>query len=161
MRERHIKWITNARTSKVDSDTLLSKRSMTTVRSRQRTNCLLPSPCFCQPSGSPGGLWYRRTYQSTRFHRYRQISAQSGLPEYLRGRRLCCHSPVGKTPLAVGVPKTGFMIESMVTAAAENIAALLRGRSQRPSQAGTRSVLPISATKASLSSHNRKFRRAM
>ena len=34
---------------------------------------------------------------------------------------------VGKTPLPVGVPKTGFMIESMVTATAENIAALLRG----------------------------------
>ncbi|TIP50297.1 MAG: NAD(P)/FAD-dependent oxidoreductase, partial [Mesorhizobium sp.] len=28
----------------------------------------------------------------------------------------------------VGVPKTGFMIESMVTATAENIAALLRGK---------------------------------
>ena len=35
--------------------------------------------------------------------------------------------PVGKTPLPVGVPKTGFMIESMVTATAENIGALLRG----------------------------------
>src|SRR5690606_14241200 len=35
--------------------------------------------------------------------------------------------PVGKTPLPVGVPKTGFMIESMVTATAQNIAALLRG----------------------------------
>jgi sulfide:quinone oxidoreductase len=35
--------------------------------------------------------------------------------------------PVGKTPLPVGVPKTGFMIESMVTATALNIGALLRG----------------------------------
>lgn len=35
--------------------------------------------------------------------------------------------PVGPTPVPVGVPKTGFMIESMVTATAANIGALLRG----------------------------------
>src|SRR5581483_2945539 len=35
--------------------------------------------------------------------------------------------PVGPSPVPVGVPKTGFMIESMVTATAENIGALLRG----------------------------------
>ena len=39
--------------------------------------------------------------------------------------------PVGKTPLPVCVPKTGFMIESMVTATAENIGALLRGEEPR------------------------------
>ncbi len=36
--------------------------------------------------------------------------------------------PVGKTPVPVGVPKTGFMIESMVTATAHNIARLVEGR---------------------------------
>ena len=36
--------------------------------------------------------------------------------------------PVGKTPVPVGVPKTGFMIESMVTAIAENLKELLDGR---------------------------------
>ena len=36
--------------------------------------------------------------------------------------------PVGNTPVPVGVPKTGFMIESMVTATAHNIGALLRGQ---------------------------------
>ena len=36
--------------------------------------------------------------------------------------------PVGKTPVPVGVPKTGFMIESMVTATAHNIASLVAGR---------------------------------
>jgi len=35
--------------------------------------------------------------------------------------------PTGPTPVPVGVPKTGFMIESMVTATAQNIGALLRG----------------------------------
>jgi sulfide:quinone oxidoreductase len=36
--------------------------------------------------------------------------------------------PMGKTPVPVGVPKTGFMIESMVTATAENIARIVRGK---------------------------------
>jgi sulfide:quinone oxidoreductase len=36
--------------------------------------------------------------------------------------------PVGKTPVPVGVPKTGFMIESMVTATAQNIASLIAGK---------------------------------
>lgn len=37
-------------------------------------------------------------------------------------------APTGKTPVPVGVPKTGFMIESMVTATAENVAALIKGK---------------------------------
>jgi sulfide:quinone oxidoreductase len=36
--------------------------------------------------------------------------------------------PIGPTPVPVGVPKTGFMIESMVTATAQNIGSLLRGK---------------------------------
>src|SRR5664279_3025733 len=36
--------------------------------------------------------------------------------------------PIGQTPVPVGVPKTGFMIESMVTAVAHNIGALLRDK---------------------------------
>jgi sulfide:quinone oxidoreductase len=36
--------------------------------------------------------------------------------------------PVGPTPVPVGVPKTGYMIESMVTATAHNIANLLAGK---------------------------------
>jgi sulfide:quinone oxidoreductase len=35
--------------------------------------------------------------------------------------------PVGPTPVPVGVPKTGFMIESMVTATTRNISRLLKG----------------------------------
>ena len=36
--------------------------------------------------------------------------------------------PYEQTPVPVGVPKTGYMIESMVTAVAENIASLIAGR---------------------------------
>jgi sulfide:quinone oxidoreductase len=43
--------------------------------------------------------------------------------------------PVGPTPVPVGVPKTGFMIESMVTATAKNIGSLMHG--QEPSAQGS------------------------
>ena len=43
--------------------------------------------------------------------------------------------PMGPTPVPCGVPKTGFMIESMVTATAHNIGNLLRGK--EPDQVGT------------------------
>jgi sulfide:quinone oxidoreductase len=39
--------------------------------------------------------------------------------------------PMGPTPVPCGVPKTGFMIESMVTATAHNIGEVLRGREPR------------------------------
>jgi sulfide:quinone oxidoreductase len=43
--------------------------------------------------------------------------------------------PTGPTPVPCGVPKTGFMIESMVTATAKNIGQILRG--QEPGHEGT------------------------
>ena len=43
--------------------------------------------------------------------------------------------PVGPTPVPVGVPKTGFMIESMVTAIAANLKAELDGK--EPSEEAT------------------------
>ena len=44
-------------------------------------------------------------------------------------------APTGKTPVPVGVPKTGFMIESMVTAIAQNLRQELNG--QAPSREAT------------------------
>ena len=43
--------------------------------------------------------------------------------------------PMGPTPVPCGVPKTGFMIESMVTATAHNLGQVLRG--QEPDNVGT------------------------
>ncbi len=43
--------------------------------------------------------------------------------------------PMGPTPVPCGVPKTGFMIESMVTATAHNLGQVLRGK--EPDNVGT------------------------
>ena len=47
--------------------------------------------------------------------------------------------PVGPTPVATGAPKTGYMIESMVTATTHNIANLLAGK--EPSERGSWSAV--------------------
>ncbi|HPF77812.1 MAG TPA: FAD/NAD(P)-binding oxidoreductase [Alphaproteobacteria bacterium] len=47
--------------------------------------------------------------------------------------------PLEKTPVPVGVPKTGYMIESMVTATAHNIADICQGRG--PSNKATLSAI--------------------
>jgi sulfide:quinone oxidoreductase len=47
--------------------------------------------------------------------------------------------PVGPTPVATGAPKTGFMIESMVTATTHNIASAVAGK--EPAERGTWSAV--------------------
>jgi sulfide:quinone oxidoreductase len=47
--------------------------------------------------------------------------------------------PVGPTPVATGAPKTGYMIESMVTATTHNIANLIAGK--EPSERGSWSAV--------------------
>ena len=51
------------------------------------------------------------------------------VPEHLRASASASRSHrSARRPVPVGVPKTGFMIESMVTATALNIGALLKGQ---------------------------------
>src|SRR5690606_33855552 len=88
----------------------------------------------------------RRAVQPARLRPDRQAPAQSGPPEHpfagrvrrLHRRDRHAHAQrmdvrVGRialveaTPVPTGAPKTGFMIESMVTAVAQNIRADLKG----------------------------------
>ena len=63
-----------------------------------------------------------------RLRHRRQAPAQSGIPQRVRASASAWRSRrSAPTPVPVGVPKTGFMIESMVTATARNIGSLLRG----------------------------------
>ena len=69
--------------------------------------------------------------------------------------------PVGPSPVPVGVPKTGFMIESMVTATGPKYRRALRGEgAEGRGHLECRVPRPISATRASPSSPSRRFRRA-
>jgi len=132
LRERHIKWITNARVTKVESRKMSVEEVNEdgTVKAGHELpfafSMMLPAfrgvPAIHGIEGltNPRGFVLIDKYQrNPAFPNVFAIGVCVAIP------------PVGKTPLAVGVPKTGFMIESMVTATAANVASLLRGEEPR------------------------------
>ncbi|MGN6410947.1 MAG: NAD(P)/FAD-dependent oxidoreductase [Nitrobacter sp.] len=128
MRDRHIKWITNARTTKVDAEKLVVEE-VNDDGSVKATHELpfafsMLLPAFRGVSAVHGveGLTNPRGFIVIDKHQ-----RNPAFPNVFGVGVCVAIPPVDKTPLAVGVPKTGFMIESMVTATAENIASLLKG----------------------------------
>lgn len=128
MRDRHIKWITNARVTSVEEHTMHVEEVDEKGETRQGYaldfNYAMMLPAFRGIDAVQGieGLVNPRGFVV--------IDDYQRNPKYQNvfGIGVCVAiPPVGKTPLPVGVPKTGFMIESMVTATAENISALIKG----------------------------------
>jgi sulfide:quinone oxidoreductase len=129
MRERHIKWITNARIKKIEAGKVIAEEL--DDQGAVKTTHELPfgfsmiMPPFRGVAAirdieglvNPRGFVIVDKFQ--RNPKYKNI--------YAAGVAVAI-PPVGKTPVPVGVPKTGFMIESMVTAVAKNIGDILRGR---------------------------------
>jgi sulfide:quinone oxidoreductase len=136
MRDRHIKWITNAKVDKVE-DGKMSVSEMASADEVKATHELEFGYSMMLPAfrGIPAvrgidGLVNPRGFivvdEHQRNPKFQNIFSVG----------VCIAiAPLEATPVAVGVPKTGYMIESMVAAAAGNIGQLLRG--QEPSHEGT------------------------
>lgn len=128
MRERHIKWITNARVTKVEPGRMFVEEvdeAGTTKTGHELPfafSMLLPAFRGVPAVQGIEGLTNPRGFITIDKHQ-RNVA----YPNVFAIGVCVAIPPVGKTPLSVGVPKTGFMIESMVTATAENIGALLKG----------------------------------
>jgi sulfide:quinone oxidoreductase len=129
MRNRHIKWITNARIAKVEAGVIHAEEIAEdgSVRTKHDLpfsySMILPAFRGVDAIRGVDGLVNPRGFvvvdKNQRNPRYPNIF----------GIGVCVAiPPTGKTPVPVGVPKTGFMIESMVTATAHNIGALIRGK---------------------------------
>jgi sulfide:quinone oxidoreductase len=129
MREHHIKWITNARIKTIE-----------------------PGKMTVEEVGEDGNV--KKTHEvpfaySMMLPAFRGVGAVRGIEKLTNPRGfivvdkhqrnpafpnvfgigVCVAiAPVTPTVVPTGVPKTGFMIESMVTATALNIGALLRGK---------------------------------
>jgi sulfide:quinone oxidoreductase len=122
MRDRHIKWITNAKVASVDED-VMHVEEVDDDGNTKKTHDLpfgwsMLLPAFRGVDAVMGvdGLSNPRGFIITDKHQRN--------PTYpnVFGLGVCIAiPPVGPTPLPVGVPKTGFMIESMVTAIAQNL----------------------------------------
>lgn len=128
MREKHIKWITNARIAKIEKDKMLveevnedgslkAKHELPYVYSM-----ILPAFRGVAAHRDVEGLVNPRGFILADKHQ-----RNPNFPNVFSVGVCVALPPVGKTALPVGTPKTGFMIESMVTAVAENITALLKG----------------------------------
>lgn len=129
MRDRHIRFITNARVAKV-TDGLMSVEEVAEDGTVRATHDLpfayaMMLPAFRGVAAVAGieGLTNPRGFILADRHQRN--------PTYgnIFSLGVCVAiPPVGKTPVPVGVPKTGFMIESMVTAIAENLRQMLDGQ---------------------------------
>lgn len=129
MRDRHIKWITNARVVKAEAGKMTVEEVNEDGSVKQvhelpmKFSMMLPAFRGVKAVMGIEGLTNPRGFIITDRHQRN--------PKYpeIFGIGVCIAiPPVGKTPVPVGVPKTGFMIESMVTATAENLAEILDGR---------------------------------
>src|SRR5665213_2953383 len=129
MRERHIKWITNAKVTSVEAG-MMHVEEVAEDGSTKATHDLpfafsMMLPAFRGVDAVRGveGLTNPRGFIVVDKHQ-----RNPSFPNVFALGVCVAIAPTGKTPLAVGVPKTGFMIESMVTAIAKNLGALVDGK---------------------------------
>ncbi len=136
LRQHHIKWITNARVDKVEPEHIFVSEigedgSVTHAHALPKVFAmLLPAFRGVAAVRDIEGLTNPRGF--VLIDKYQRNPA---FPEIFAVGVCVAIPPMGKTAVPVGVPKTGFMIESMVTATVRNIERLIAG--QRPDAQAT------------------------
>lgn len=135
-RDHDVRWITNAKTTKVeDGKMFVDELDMQGKVVKQhelpfKHSMMLPAFKGVDAVAAVEGLCNPRGFvivdENQRSPKFKNI--------YSAGVCIAI-PPVGPTPVACGVPKTGFMIESMITAIVHNIEEELRG--QQPTHRGT------------------------
>ena len=128
MRDRHIKWITNTRVTSVDEGMMHLEEldEDGTVRKTHDLEfgwgMLMPPFRGIKPLMGIEGLVNPRGFVLVDKHQ-----RNPKFPNVFALGVCIAIPPTGPTPVPVGVPKTGFMIESMVTAVTQNLRQLLAG----------------------------------
>lgn len=136
MRSRHIKWITNAKTTRIEDgmmyvdelndDGTLKKQHELPFRHSMMipafagVDAVAGVKDLCNPKG---------------FVIIDQHQRSPAYPNIWSAGVCVAIPPVEETPVPCGAPKTGYMIESMVTAIVHNIKDVLAGR--EPTHTGT------------------------
>ncbi|MDO9063857.1 MAG: FAD/NAD(P)-binding oxidoreductase [Sulfuricella sp.] len=129
MRERHIKWICNAKVTKVEPGKMFVTEldDMGNVKKEHelpfKHSMMLPAFKGVDAVSGIEGLTNPRGFilidpfqRNPKFSNIFAIGVCVAIP------------PVEATPVPTGAPKTGYMIETMVTATAHNIRAILDGK---------------------------------
>ena len=136
MRQHHIKWICNAKVDKVEAGTMHVSEFAEDGTVKQ-AHALPHVYSMMLPAfrGVPAVMGIEGLTNPRGFIVVDKHQRNPKFPEVF-GIGVCVAiPPMGKTPVPVGVPKTGFMIESMVTATAHNIKRLVEGA--EPNAEGT------------------------
>ena len=134
LRDRDIKWITNAKIDRVTSEDV-EATEVNDDGSVRKTH-KLPSkftmmiPAFRGVDCLRGedGKWIPGLTNPRGFVTMDKHQRNPQFPNVFAVGVCTAIPPYEPTPVPVGVPKTGYMIESMVTATAHNIADLIAGR---------------------------------
>jgi sulfide:quinone oxidoreductase len=129
LRQHHIKWLTSSKVTRVDRGTMhveeVNDDGSTKARHALPFAFSMMLPAF---RGVPAIRGIEGLVNPRGFVTVDKYQRNEAFPNVFAVGVCVAIPPVGKTPLPVGVPKTGFMIESMVTATAENVARLMRGQ---------------------------------
>jgi sulfide:quinone oxidoreductase len=128
MRERHIKWITNARVLKAEAGKMTVEEVNEDGSVKQVHELPMKFSMMLPAFRGVGAVYGVEGLTNPRG--FILVDKHQRNPKYpdIFGLGVCIAiPPVGKTPVPVGVPKTGFMIESMVTATASNLGQIVRG----------------------------------
>ncbi len=139
-RDRYIKWITNAKTTKVEDGKMHVCEVDEQGEEKQlheldfKFSMMLPAFRGIEAVRKIEGLGNPRDFII--------VDEYQRNPKYQNvfGIGVCVAiAPTGPTPVPVGVPKTGYMIETMVTATSHNIRDIIDGK--EPSQKATWNAL--------------------
>jgi sulfide:quinone oxidoreductase len=129
MRDRHIKWICNAKVTKVEAGKMFVTEHDEDGKPKRehelpfKYSMMLPAFKGVDAVFGIEGLTNPRGFilidqfqRNPKFNNIYSVGVCVAIP------------PVEATPVPTGAPKTGYMIESMVTATAHNIRAVLDGK---------------------------------
>ncbi|MBK5910158.1 pyridine nucleotide-disulfide oxidoreductase [Rhodothalassium salexigens] len=129
LRDRHIPWITNARTTRVDAAAMTVEEldDLGQVRREHRVDkrmaMMLPPFRGVAALAQTGAL-----VNDKRFVLVDDYQRNPAYPNVYAVGVCVAIPPIAQTPVPCGVPKTGFMIETMANAAARNIRDAIAGR---------------------------------
>jgi sulfide:quinone oxidoreductase len=132
MRQRHIKWVTNAKVDKVEPDKVIATELDEDGKPKKTHE--LPFKFSMMIPGFRGIPALRGIEGLANPRGFIIVDKYQRNPKYQNvfGVGVCIAiAPLEATPVPCGVPKTGFMIESMVTASALNIGELVRGKAAK------------------------------
>lgn len=129
LRNHHIKWVTNAKTTKVEDGKLFADElndEGETIKQHEidfdfammlpafkGVDCVSDVPELCNPRGF---VFVDELHRNPTYKNIYSAGVCIAIP------------PVEQTPVPTGTPKTGYMIESMVTSIVHNIADELNGK---------------------------------